>query len=70
MLVQDKSILIDTLKVLSRDLQRQKFAFRSVIKQKNILFSQEKEISEKISEIRKRISYNINTHKKLLNSNE
>jgi len=70
MLVQDKSILIDTLKVLSRDLQRQKFAFRSVIKQKNILFSQEKEISEKISEIRKRISYNVNTHRKLLNSNE
>lgn len=69
-MVQDKDILIDTLKVLSRDLQREKFILRAIKKNRSELFTKENRTSQRINEIRGRINYNIKTHKKLLNNNE
>lgn len=68
--MEDKNILIDTLKILSRDLQREKFILRAVRKKRDELLTQENKTSQKIKEIRGRITYNINTHGKLLKNNE
>ena len=64
--VQDKNILIDTLKALLSDLQREKFVFHSIRKKKNNLAVQEQKSLDKIEEIRNRIDYNMKKHGELL----
>ena len=66
---QNKTILIATLKVLLKDLQREKFVLNAIKKKKNQLSKEEQIATQKIHEIRNRITYNVNKHKELLKEN-
>jgi hypothetical protein len=66
---ENKAILIATLKLLLKDLQREKFVLNSIKKKKNQLSQEEQVSTQKINEIRNRITYNVNKHKELLKEN-
>ena len=66
---QNKTILIATLKVLLKDLQREKFVLNAINKKKNQLSREEQATTQKINEIRNRITYNVNKHRELLKEN-
>jgi hypothetical protein len=66
---ENKAILIATLRLLLKDLQREKFVLNSIKKKKNQLSQEEQVSTQKINEIRNRITYNVNKHKELLKEN-
>lgn len=65
--MEDRNILICTLKALLRDLRKEKFILHHIKKEKKHLTLREGRSCEKIKEIRGRIDYNMNKHGKLLN---
>jgi len=65
----NKTILIATLKMLLKDLQRERFVLHAIKKKKGELSKEEKLSSTRIQEIRNRITYNVNKHKELLKDN-
>jgi len=65
----NKTILIATLKVLLKDLQRERFVLHAIKKKRGELGKQEELTSSRIKEIRNRIAYNVNKHKELLKDN-
>lgn len=64
--MEDKIILINTLKSLSKDLQVERFNLLKIRKGKNSINKMEEASKKRINEIKQRINFNLRQHGKLL----
>lgn len=64
--MEQREIVIDTLRSLHTDLKTQKFILRGLIQRRAMLKTKEEEVRRKIDEVNKRITYNIRKHRQIL----